>query len=199
VKICRWAAARDGVDVGCRMQQRTRRRRRSFDRCPGGDGRRDDSRHDAAPTTTIGGRDLGRTVGRLPGHRPTALRSTANGNEHGCDRSIAVYEFAPGAISQPDPMRTPCAQRHALVVDVVRRSDDMTHFVAFTHGKFRGARIAFHSVPTWHSDGTLVQPLDSVGDPARRGESAGCLRVLPDDAVRVWDWLAVGDEVHVVN
>ena len=40
----------------------------------------------------------------------------------------------------------------------------MTHFVAFTYGKFRGARIAFHSVPMWQRDGELVQPLDSVGD-----------------------------------
>ena len=39
----------------------------------------------------------------------------------------------------------------------------MTHFVAFTYGKFRGARIAFHSVPIW-SSGEWVQPLDSVGD-----------------------------------
>ena len=68
----------------------------------------------------------------------------------------------------------------------------MTHFVAFTHGKFRGARIAFHSLPVWASNGEWVQPPDSVGDLERRGESAGCLRVLPDDAVRVWDWLADG-------
>ena len=75
----------------------------------------------------------------------------------------------------------------------------MTHFVAFTHGKFRGARIAFHSVPIWSSSGEWVQPLDSVGDLERRGESAGCLRVLPDDAVRVWDWLATGDDVRVIT
>jgi hypothetical protein len=118
-----------------------------------------------------------------------------------CDQGIAVYEFPfTGAISQPDPGTywVYAKDMNSSSSSSAGRSD-MTHFVAFTYGKFRGARIAFHSVPTWHRDGTLVQPLESVGDPARRGESAGCLRVVPDDAVRVWDWLAVGDEVHVLN
>jgi hypothetical protein len=118
-----------------------------------------------------------------------------------CDHGIAVYEFPfTGAISQPDPGTYPVYAKdmQSSSTSSAGRSD-MTHFVAFTRGKFRGARIAFHSVPTWHRDGSLVQPLDSVGDPARRGESAGCLRVLPDDAVKVWDWLAIGDEVNVVN
>ena len=74
----------------------------------------------------------------------------------------------------------------------------MTHFVAFTHGKRTGARIAFHSVPTL-ADGSFVQALASVGDPGERGESSGCIRVTPDDATRIWDWLAVGDEVHVIS
>ena len=39
----------------------------------------------------------------------------------------------------------------------------------------------------------------SAGLPTRRGESAGCIRVLPDDAVAVWDWLAIGDTVIVAN
>ena len=60
------------------------------------------------------------------------------------------------------------------------------------------ARIAFHSVPTLN-DATFVQSLDSVGDLGRRGESSGCIRVLPDDAVRIWDWLSIGDEVHVIS
>ena len=46
---------------------------------------------------------------------------------------------------------------------------------------------------------SFVQPLASVGDLGERGESSGCIRVLPDDAVRVWDWLAIGDEVHVIS
>lgn len=155
-----------------------------------------------APTTTIGPVEIS---AELSADCPVTAHGAAVDRERQrawlCDRGIAVYEFAfTGAISQPDP------GTYAVYARDMRSSStssagrsDMTHFVAFTHGKFRGARIAFHSVPTWHSDGTLVQPLDSVGDPARRGESAGCLRVLPDDAVRVWDWLAVGDEVHVVN
>ena len=117
-----------------------------------------------------------------------------------CESGSAVYEFPfTGAISQPDPGTYPVYAK-----DMNSSSSSsagfsrMTHFVAFTYGKFRGARIAFHSVPTF-TNGDWVQPLDSVGDPSRRGESAGCLRVLPDDAVRVWDWLADGDEVRVIN
>ena len=45
---------------------------------------------------------------------------------------------------------------------------EMTHFVAFTRGKFQGARIAFHSVPTYR-DGSWVQPLESVGTQERFG------------------------------
>jgi lipoprotein-anchoring transpeptidase ErfK/SrfK len=74
----------------------------------------------------------------------------------------------------------------------------MTHFVAFSHGERTGARVAFHSVPTLR-DGTYVQPLDTVGQIGVRGESSGCIRVLPEDAVRIWEWIAVGDEVHVVT
>ena len=118
-----------------------------------------------------------------------------------CDRGVAVYEFPfTGAITQPDPGIYPVyAKDLAAWSSSSEGTSDMTHFVAFTRGTYRGARIAFHSVPVWRSNGALLQPLESVGDPARRGESAGCLRVLPDDAVRVWDWLDTGDEVRVVN
>lgn len=74
----------------------------------------------------------------------------------------------------------------------------MTHFVAFTYGKFQGARVAFHSVPVYR-DGSWVQPLESVGDLARHGDSSGCIRALPDDAEAIWDWLAVGDLVRVTT
>ena len=118
-----------------------------------------------------------------------------------CDEGVAVYEFPfTGAITQPDPGTYPV---YAKDLDAWSSSSegasDMTHFVAFTRGKYRGARIAFHSVPVWRSNGALLQPLASVGDGARRGGSAGCLRVLPDDAVRVWDWLDMGDEVRIIN
>ena len=78
------------------------------------------------------------------------------------------------------------------------RYSTMTHFVAFTYGKIRGARIAFHSVPTY-SDGSYVQTLESVGTPELRGDSAGCIRVLPTDAELIWSWLEVGDVVRVVS
>ncbi len=68
----------------------------------------------------------------------------------------------------------------------------MTHFVAFTHGKIRGARIAFHSMPVY-SDGSFVQPLETLGAADQRGNSAGCIRVSPADAELIWSWLEIGD------
>ncbi len=117
-----------------------------------------------------------------------------------CDRGRAVYEFAfTGAVTQPDPGTYPVYAKDLQAYSTLSgERSDMTHFVAFTYGKFQGARIAFHSVPV-RRDGTHLQPLESVGDVSMRGQSAGCLRVLPDDAVRLWDWLAIGDEVRVIN
>ena len=74
----------------------------------------------------------------------------------------------------------------------------MTHFVAFTKGRYTGARIAFHSVPKL-SNGTYVQSFDSVGTKGAYGESSGCIRVLPDQAVKIWNWLRPGDKVAVIN
>jgi lipoprotein-anchoring transpeptidase ErfK/SrfK len=74
----------------------------------------------------------------------------------------------------------------------------MTHFVAFTYGKIRGARIAFHSMPIY-ADGSFVQPLESLGMPEQRGLSAGCIRVSPADAELIWSWLEIGDLVRVVS
>lgn len=117
-----------------------------------------------------------------------------------CDDGAVTKEMPmTSAISQPDPgtyeVYAKDQQSWSYIGDDV---STMTHFVAFTHGKYQGSRIAFHSVPTW-ANGDFVQPLDSVGDPGRHGESAGCIRVLPDDAVAVWNWLAIGDQVVVIS
>ena len=78
------------------------------------------------------------------------------------------------------------------------RYSTMTHFVVFTHGKIRGARIAFHSMPIY-SDGAFVQPLETLGAADQRGNSAGCIRVSPTDAELIWAWLEIGDIVRVVS
>jgi hypothetical protein len=103
------------------------------------------------------------------------------------------------ARSQPDPGAYDVYAKDLLASSTISGAySEMTHFVAFTHGEYQGARIAFHSVPTY-GDGSYVQPLDSVGSPELFGASAGCIRVLPDDAVAIWDWLAMGDTVTVVS
>ena len=103
------------------------------------------------------------------------------------------------AVSQPDPGTYEVYAKDLDASSTLSGEySTMTHFVAFTYGKYQGARIAFHSVPKY-SNGEFVQPLDSVGTPEQYGESSGCIRVLPDDAVRIWDWLDVGDTVRVVT
>ncbi|MCE9622436.1 MAG: L,D-transpeptidase [Actinomycetia bacterium] len=74
----------------------------------------------------------------------------------------------------------------------------LNNFVAFTYGENTGARVAFHSIPIL-SDGSLVQPIDSVGDLSRRGESSGCIRVQPDISELIWDTLSIGDAVTVLT
>jgi len=103
------------------------------------------------------------------------------------------------ALSQPDPGTYEVYAKDLNASSTISGGySEMTHFVAFTHGKYQGARIAFHSVPTY-SNGEFVQPLDSVGTAELHGASAGCIRVLPDDAELIWSWLDVGDTVTVVT
>ncbi len=117
-----------------------------------------------------------------------------------CDHGVAVAEMPiTSAWTMPDPGTYPVYAKDLNASSTFGgHFSRMTHFVAFTAGKRTGARIAFHSVPTLNS-GAFVQPLASVGELGRRGESSGCIRLLPDDATRVWAWLSVGDDVHVVS
>jgi peptidoglycan hydrolase-like protein with peptidoglycan-binding domain len=113
--------------------------------------------------------------------------------------SITVQFPLTSAWSQPDPGTYPVYAKDLNASSTFGgHYSTMQHFVSFTHGKYKGARIAFHSVPTT-SDGKFVQPIDSLGTEAQHGQSSGCIRVSPDDATRIWDWLAIGDEVHVIS
>ena len=117
-----------------------------------------------------------------------------------CENGAITYQFPlTSAWSQPDPGVYPVyAKDLNASSNFGGHYSTMTHFVAFTRGKYKGARIAFHSVPKL-SNGDWVMPLDAVGTEAYHGESSGCIRVLPDDAVKIWDWLSQGDEVHVIS
>jgi hypothetical protein len=103
------------------------------------------------------------------------------------------------AISQPEPgTYTVYAKDMQTTSGFGGRPTQLDRFVAFTHGRFTGARIAFHAIPRYF-DGTLAQTPESVGDPDLLGVSAGCIRVRPEDAVMIWDSLAIGDEVRVIS
>lgn len=113
----------------------------------------------------------------------------------------AITEQMPitSALSQPDPGTYEVYAKDMNASSTLSGEySTMTHFVAFTYGKYQGARIAFHSVPKY-SNGEYVQPLDSVGTQELHGDSSGCIRVLPDDAELIWSWLDVGDTVTVVS
>ncbi len=115
------------------------------------------------------------------------------------DGVVADEMVMSSAWSQPDP------GRYEVYAKDMNSSSNfgghystMTHFVAFSYGKNTGARIAFHSVPQL-PDGTWVQTRESVGTQDLRGDSAGCIRMLPEDAELIWSWLDIGDDVVVIS
>jgi hypothetical protein len=117
-----------------------------------------------------------------------------------CDHGLVVYRFpVTTAHNQPDPAvyKVYAKDLHATSQEGGHFST-MTHFVAFTRGKFKKARIAFHSVPLLR-DGTQVQTNESVGTQEMWGASSGCIRSRMADSIRVWDWLQLGDQVHVIS
>lgn len=111
---------------------------------------------------------------------------------------VSVFPIT-SASNQPDPGTYPI---YALDYQTSSNFGDapstLDRFVAFTYGKFKGARIGFHAVP-YYADGSHAQPLESVGELARLGESSGCIRVLPDDAELIYSTMRVGDEVRVIS
>jgi hypothetical protein len=117
-----------------------------------------------------------------------------------CEAGAITYVFPiTTAISQPDPGEYPVfAKDEQTRSGFGEQPSTLDKFVAFTRGKYSGARIAFHAIPRY-DDGTLAQPPEAIGALHWRGESAGCIRVLPDDAVLIWDWLQLDDIVHVIS
>jgi peptidoglycan hydrolase-like protein with peptidoglycan-binding domain len=117
-----------------------------------------------------------------------------------CDDAVITTTFPiTSAWTQPDPGTYEVYAKDLEASSTLTgEPSTMTHFVAFTHGKYTGARIAFHSVPKY-DDGEFVQPLDSVGSEELQGDSSGCIRVLPDDAAAIWDFLDIGDTVVVAS
>ena len=103
------------------------------------------------------------------------------------------------ARDQPDPGDYEVEQRSREASSILTGSySEMSHFVVFTYGKFQGARVGFHSVPIY-PNGEYVQPLESVGTEELWGDSNGCIRALPEDAVMVWDHLDFGATVRVIS
>jgi hypothetical protein len=117
-----------------------------------------------------------------------------------CDNGEVTHTFVmTSARSQPDPGSYKVYAKDLNSSSMLTgKFSTMTHFVAFTIGEHTGARIAFHSIPKY-ADGSYVQPLDSVGTARMRGASSGCIRVLYEDSVRIWDWLSNGDPVIVIS
>ena len=117
-----------------------------------------------------------------------------------CDNGVALPEFViTTAREQPDPGTYPVfAKSMHASSKFGGHYSTMTHFVVFARGEETGARVGFHTVPVLRS-GEYLQPLDSVGTETERGDTSGCIRVLPEQGQVIWDWLQKGDEVHVVN
>ncbi len=117
-----------------------------------------------------------------------------------CSEGEIIHVFPiTTAWNQPDPADYRVLEKDMEASSIETGSyTEMTHFVVFTRGKFQGARVGYHSVPT-HPDGEFIQTLESVGTEELHGQSSGCIRARPDDAVLVWDHLEVGDTVRVIS
>ena len=101
--------------------------------------------------------------------------------------------------NQPDPGTYNVLEKDLEAASILSGEySEMTHFVVFAEGEYSGARVGFHSMPTYRS-GAFVQPLDTVGDLDARGASSGCIRLLPEDADMIWDFINVGDRVVVIT
>jgi len=117
-----------------------------------------------------------------------------------CDNGFALPEFVvTTAINQPDPGTYPVYAKSLHASSRLGgHYGTMEYFVAFTRGEHTGARVAFHTVPVLRN-GEYVQPLASDGTQLHFGDSAGCIRVLPEQSPVIWDWLQKGDEVRVIT
>jgi hypothetical protein len=117
-----------------------------------------------------------------------------------CDSGVALPEFViTTAREQPVPGIYPVfAKSMHASSRFGGHFSTMTHFVVFARGKDTGARVGFHTVPVLRN-GEFAQPLASVGTQLHYGDTSGCIRVLPEQGQVVWDWLQVGDQVHVIT
>ena len=117
-----------------------------------------------------------------------------------CDNGVALPEFVvTTAINQPDPGTYPVYAKSLHASSRLGgHYSTMQYFVAFTRGEDTGARVAFHTVPVLRN-GEYVQPVASVGTQLHFGDSAGCIRVRPEQGQVIWDWLQKGDEVRVIT
>ena len=117
-----------------------------------------------------------------------------------CDNGVALPEFVvTTAINQPDPGTYPVYAKSLHASSRLGgHYSTMQYFVAFARGEDTGARVAFHTVPVLRN-GEYVQPVASVGTQLHFGDSAGCIRVRPEQGQVIWDWLQKGDEVRVIT
>lgn len=117
-----------------------------------------------------------------------------------CDAGLASAKFPiTTAANQPDPGSYRVYGKSKVTTSTFGgHFSYLDNFVAFTRGKFTGARIGFHAVPRT-AGGAPYQPYDSVGTPAWYGASSGCIRVVPSQSLLIWNHLAIGDAVIVIT
>lgn len=115
------------------------------------------------------------------------------------DGDIATIIPVTTARDQPDPGDYPVYARDwQSFSDQTPRRSWLDRFIAFTRGKHEGLRIGFHAVP-YYDGGRRLQPLESVGALDRFGTSDGCIRLRPEHAELLWNFLQEGDTVRILN
>ena len=114
-----------------------------------------------------------------------------------CEQGVIVLDFpVTTARRVPKSGDYTVSSRNRWVRSTVGGHESiLTDFVAFTK---TSPRIAFHTVPK-DLDGRWGQPLSSVGSLSKWGASAGCIRVLPETAGKIWNFLRNGDLVRILG
>jgi L,D-transpeptidase catalytic domain len=118
-----------------------------------------------------------------------------------CQDGAVVKQFPiTGSNIQPHPGDYRVYAKSAVALSTVGGHGllQLRYFVAFARGVFQHARIGFHEDPI-RRNGQFLEPLDQIGTAATRGQSSGCIRMLPSDAAALFAWLHYGDPVEVVT
>ncbi len=109
------------------------------------------------------------------------------------DEVIREFGVSTGKPSTP----TPPGNYSIMLKQTVRVGNEAPHYVMPNFMMFKGGGYGFHALPSLKNDGGLfwTEARNHIGRPV----SHGCVRILPEDAVFLYDFSDVGTKVEIVR